>query len=172
MKSINQIFTAVLLFITGCACTHAVQAADSKKCVQVKRGIISYTLHIGKDIITADTLLTDDSYVYTDKESSMAIADPKEKFHIGVVKAGAFTSERISQNTTKDTYTLANYLVYDDKTKTMEAIPFENGSVTIKASHTGSYIVNFKYTLQEASSGKLITLEGEARFNTESIALQ
>ncbi len=170
MKQIKNIIAIVVMICSQlCVSVNNAKAANPAIGVQAVGGSIRYTLHIGTRLIIADTVLTDDSYVYTDKESSIAIADPKEQFHIGIVRKGIFTTERILQGNQKDAYTLANYLVYDTAAKTVEAIPFDYGYVTVNTSDTGVYKVSFIYTLTDKKTGELITLKGDAQFEVQSV---
>jgi hypothetical protein len=172
MKQIKNILVIVAMICSQLCVSNNTKATNPTKGVEAIGGSIRYTLHIGSHLITTDTLLTDDSYIYLDKESSIAIADPKEQFHIGIVRKGKFTTERIMQGNQEEAYTLANYLVYDEHGKTMQAIPFEKGFVNITTNDSGTYTIRFMYMLKEKSTGKLITLEGEARFHNLTVALQ
>lgn len=171
MKSINKFFAAIA--IITCITTTAF-AGD--KGLKAKGGVIHYTLRVGNDIITTEAGLSEDSYVFIDEESNIVIADPAERFHIGIVKkTSAFVNETCKETnpgTNLSFYTVANYLVYDEKNRTMEALPFESGSVKIDTSDTGYYKVSFTYTLKEMASGKPITLVGEALLETQNLALQ
>jgi hypothetical protein len=170
--------TLSVLFI-GSAALYAKDGDRSKTVapaeVQAKAGHIHYTLQLGNDIITKDITLSDDSYAYAGSESDIAIADPNEKFYIGVVKTGLFTqSEQCIQKNTAErptAYTLASYLVYNAVDKTMQAIPFDNGFVSIDTVSASYYRLSFTYMLREKGTGRLITLNGVAELGDQQVVL-
>lgn len=172
MKSINQILMATAFIAVTLLSAPASKAADGHKTTIIKGGSVYYTLHVGKKVITEHVALSDDSYILNGTESAIEIADPNSKFHIGIVIAGACTPAKITLNKNESPYTLAYYLTSNSQMHTMEAIPFENGFVNISQPSTGNWSVSFFYTLKNKKNGELVTLKGEARFDTVQLALQ
>lgn len=168
LKNFRNVFHVVIMFFS-----HAAFGGDIN--VKAKGGTIHYSLQIGNDIVKADTLLSDDSYVYLSGESSIVVADPLGQFYIGVVGDGVFSKEKIRQATQDKhsrPYTLASYLVYDAQTHTMGSVPFNEGYVTIARSDSGCYKIAFQYSLKDQATDKQITLKGEAIFETEGLAVR
>ena len=102
----------ILLFASIPLCVHA---ADIEKGLVTTCGSIQYTLHIGKNIISKNTVLTGDSYVYNDNGLNIEITDPGEKFHIGIIKGSSTGLVKIVTGTNAaiipGSCALANYLV-------------------------------------------------------------
>lgn len=127
---------------------------------------ISYTMHMGSTVWTVDTFLLDDSYMFEDMQSGMAIADPCASFHIGLVKDGSLAagdSFNIT-GTGAGEYMRASMLVYGPGQETMEAVPFETGYACIETADSGNCVVRFYYSLHDKATGQLISLEGKAVF--------
>lgn len=185
MKPNNQINTAAItgfttrllvsLFCFICVPGMAVKAQDSiTGGTLAKGGIIRYTLKVDNKLVACDTVLSEDSYIFSDSNSYISIDDPNEKFHIGIAQNDLFTRCQIMQDKGQPggaSYAKGYYLVYDVVTKTMEGIPFDNGSVTVVTTDTGSCNINFTFSLEEKQAGRSIILEGEAIFEMQKLAL-
>lgn len=184
MKSIYQNFETIvaklslqlaLVIMSTCFLANTCIAKDDTDYVKARGGNIHYTIQTGKNIVTKDIALTDNSYVYTGAESNIVIADPNDQFHIGIVKKGAFAiSEICKQNNARNQstgYTLANYLIYNAKTKTMDAVPFDNGFAKIDNSKPGVCIVHFMYTLKDVVKVTIVKLEGSATFESQTTSM-
>jgi hypothetical protein len=173
MRSLNYVTKQLAVLLLSICTANNVNAKDNKGVVATG-GTISYTLHIGDKVVNVDTVLAGDSYIFAGEESDIVIADPCEKFYLGIVQKGGISSGNIYQLPSTaayvPAYTLAKYLVYDAAGKTMEAKPFDNGFVTIETTDTGSYTINFMYTLFE-STGEQVTLKGKAVFTAPHLAM-
>lgn len=150
-------------------------AVENSKVIHAVGYSIRYTINEGGSKATRVLPLNEDSYIYIDKnESSIVISDPEEKFHIGIIKKGSFIQDEIclqaGLNITLPAYVVANYLGYDAKKTTMQAVPFTNGYARVHTIDTGGYKVYFVFTMKSEDKSSDIRVEGEASFTSVQVA--